>query len=243
MTPLDVYVAVDIAGGKVVRLTQGRIQDQTVYGQDPVATAKEWERRGAGWLHVVDLDGAIKGESQNAGTIEDILSSAGIPVQVSGGVRSIEAIRRWLERGASRVVLGTKALDEEFLSRALAEFGERVVAAVDSRAGVVQVAGWREQTAENPVAVARRLESAGVARLMFTDIDRDGTLLGPDLDAIGELLDAVGVPVIASGGVSSAADVQKLAALSPRGLEGVIVGKALYSGALTLEAAKEAAGG
>lgn len=239
MTGLEVYVAIDVAGGKVVRLLRGDPEHTTVYRDDPVETAAGWEAQGAEWLHVVDLDGAIAGRPQDS--IGKILEAVTIPVQVSGGVRSVEAIDGWLTKGAARVVIGTKALDGKFLSRALAEFGPRIVAAVDAKGGLLRVSGWQEEIEERAVDVAKRLADTGVARLMFTDIDRDGTLSGPNFEAIEELLDVVDVPVIAGGGVATEADVARLTSLATRGLEGIIIGKALYSGSLALEAAKSAA--
>lgn len=239
MKPL-IYVAIDIAGGEVVRLTRGEPETKTVYGDDPVSTAIEWKRRGAQWLHVVDLDGAIKGDPQNSKEIEKVIESVKIPVQVSGGIRSIEALDRWLGLGAARVVIGTKALDREFLSRALAQFADRIVAAVDSKGGFVRLAGWRERSSKRAGELALQLAEEGIQRLIFTDIDRDGTLSGPNYEAIEKLLGTVDVPVIVSGGVKSVAHVRRLARLGPRGLEGVIIGKALYSGSLTLQAAMNA---
>jgi phosphoribosylformimino-5-aminoimidazole carboxamide ribotide isomerase len=231
----ELLVAIDLAGGRVVRLTRGEMAAQTVYGDDPAAIAAGWQERGARWLHVVDLDGATTGRQANAGAVERILSAVTIPVQVAGGVRSTEAIERWVGLGAARVCLGTRSLDEGFLREALAAFGDRLVASIDSRNGEVQVAGWLEGSGAATEEVVQRVAEAGVARLMFTAIDRDGTLEGPDFGAIERVLDVSPVPVIASGGVGTAEHLSRLAALAPRGVESVVVGKALYSGALGLE--------
>jgi phosphoribosylformimino-5-aminoimidazole carboxamide ribotide isomerase len=239
---LTIFVAIDILDGKVVRLTRGKLNQVTVYADDPVKTALKWQEEGAGWLHVVDLNGAIGREQQGSGGIDQILSEAGIPIQVSGGIRSLSSVSRWLEAGAARICIGTKALDPEFLERALAEFGEAIVAAVDARGGEVQISGWREATGISAVEAAERFLRAGVPRLLFTDIERDGTLAGPNLDAIRQILDAVEIPVIASGGVDGAGSIKELAGLHPR-LEGIVVGKALYEGTISLEEAKIAAGG
>jgi len=242
-----VFVAIDLSGGRVVRLTRGDPKAATVYGEDPVATARAWQEGGATWLHVVDLDGAITGDPSNAAVISRVLGAVDIPVQVAGGIRSVDAVERWLDAGAARVCVGTRAVEESFLAEAQARlgprFGEGVVAAVDARGGTVQLAGWRESSSLGTCEVVDRLCGAGVARILFTDIGRDGTLQGPNLPAIEEVLDASGsMGVIASGGVSRLADIEALVPLAGRGLEGVVVGKALYSGALRLGDALEAAG-
>lgn len=241
--PITVLVAVDVSEGRVVRLTRGEPGERTVYGEDPVATALAWQEQGAEWLHVVDLDAAIHGDPGNRRVIERLLEEVRIPAEVSGGIRTLEQIDVWLDCGAARVCVGTRALDSVFLAEAVARFGEAVVPAVDARAGRVRVAGWREDSGETVVEVAERMADAGASRIMFTDIERDGTLLGPNLQAIEEVLGAAGLPVIASGGVSGEGDVRALARLAPRGLEGVIVGKALYGGTLTLDRARAAAAG
>lgn len=243
MSPLVVLVAIDIFGGRVVRFSQGRPEDMTVYGEDPVQTAVRWEGEGAEWLHVVDLDGALRGTPKNSEWISKILQSVQVPVQVSGGLRSKESVERWIELGASRVVVGTKAVEEQFLEEVLSKYADSIVAAVDSKGGLVRLAGWKVTTQQTPVALAERLVSLGVRRLMCTDIERDGTLRGPNFGLLKDLLESVDVPLIASGGVSAAEDVARLAGLGPGNLEGVIIGKALYSGALTLDAAARAARG
>ncbi|HVF11740.1 MAG TPA: 1-(5-phosphoribosyl)-5-[(5-phosphoribosylamino)methylideneamino]imidazole-4-carboxamide isomerase, partial [Actinomycetota bacterium] len=234
-------VAVDIIEDQVVRLTRGEIQERTVYGDDPVEVAINWAKRGAEWLHVIDLDGATKGDQQNSKAMVEIIKNTSIPVQVGGGIRTVEAMSSWLDAGAARVVIGTKSEDQAFLRQAITEFGDKVVVAVDARAGRVQVGGWLEASGSSAVDAAKRAQDAGVSRIMFTDIDRDGTLMGPNLDAIEEILDAVSIPVIASGGVKNAHDVRSIAGLVGKGIEGIIIGKALYSGSLTLEEAKAAA--
>ncbi|HVE77093.1 MAG TPA: 1-(5-phosphoribosyl)-5-[(5-phosphoribosylamino)methylideneamino]imidazole-4-carboxamide isomerase [Actinomycetota bacterium] len=239
---MQILVAVDIVEDQVVRLRQGELKERTVYGDNPVEAALRWEREGAEWLHVVDLDGATKGAQANSRAVEQILAQTNIPVQVGGGIRTIEAIGHWLDAGAARVVIGTKSLDKEFLTEAVAKFGDRLVAAVDARRGRVRIEGWQESSGITTVDTLKSISESGAGRIMFTDIERDGTLLGPNIDAIEEVLDAVGAPLIASGGVSSDHDIRSLARLQSKGLEGVIVGKALYSGALTLEEAKLAAG-
>lgn len=241
MTGPKILVAIDIVEDQVVRLTRGEFHERTVYGHDPVETALDWEEKGAEWLHVIDLDGAAKGEQENSQAIETILSRTGVPVQVGGGIRSLDAIDGWLKKGAERVVIGTKALEQAFLEKAVVEFGQGIVAAVDARAGVVQVAGWTRPSEEGTLEILKRVEDAGVSRVMFTDIERDGTLTGPNVEAIEEVLDALSVPVIASGGVATEHDIRRLAKLFSKGLEGIIIGKALYSGALRLADAQASA--
>lgn len=237
-----VFVAIDIKGGQVVRLLRGDPAAATVYGEDPVATARSWQEQGATYLHVVDLDGAIGGAAPNAAVVGRIVDEIGVPVEVAGGIRSLDAIDAWLSAGAARVCIGTKALDSEFLAAALERFGaNRIVAAVDARDGFVQVAGWQESSALATGEVISRLAGAGVARVLFTDIGRDGTLEGPNLAATKEVLSA-GIGVIASGGVSGIADVEALVALGDPLLEGVVVGRALYAGALSLAATAASAG-
>lgn len=232
----QILVAIDMVGGEVVRLTKGEMNRKTVYGQDPVATALQWQAAGAEWLHLVDLDGATGTGVSNAEPIRRILEAVCIPVELGGGIRTMQAIAGWLEAGVTRVQIGTRSMDQEFLAAAVKEFGERLVATVDSRGGRVKVAGWLEDSRMTTLEAVRRIAGAGVARLMFTDIDRDGTLTGPNLPAIEEVLAAVQIPVIAAGGVTSVGDVEQLSKL---GLEGIVIGKALYSGDVDLTAAQE----
>lgn len=236
-----IIVTIDIMEDQVVRLRQGELQERTVYGHDPVEVAVRWEKEGAEWLHIVDLDGATRGEQSNSKAVEEILTTVKVPAQVGGGIRTLAGIEGWLERGADRVCIGTKAVDSEFLSEAIAKFGERLVAAVDARAGEVRVGGWRESAGSPAVELARRFADSGVRRIMFTDIERDGTLQGPNVDAVREIVEAVDVPVLAGGGVDTEFSVRNLAKLGESGLEGIIIGKALYAGALSLEAAQRAA--
>jgi phosphoribosylformimino-5-aminoimidazole carboxamide ribotide isomerase len=243
MPPFDIFVAIDLGDGQVVRLLRGDPDAATVYSEDPVATAAGWQARGATWLHVVDLEGAISGEAANAAVMRAIIEAVDVPVQVAGGIRSLAAIEAWLAAGAARVVVGTRALDEAFLPEAVARFGPALVAAVDARNGMVQVAGWQASSSLTTGDALARLSEAGVARILFTDIGRDGTLEGPNLPAIREVLAASGMGLVASGGVAGLADVETLLSLGDPRLEGVIVGKALYSGSLALEEALAAVAG
>jgi len=229
---MEVIPAVDIRGGRCVRLYQGDYDRETVFSEDPVAMACHWERLGALRLHVVDLDGARAGQPVNDRVIEKLLSTVEIPVQVAGGIRELDVISRYLEMGADRVVLGTAAVhDQPLVGRACATFREGVVVAVDARRGRVATAGWREASGETPEGLMRRLAELGVPRFIFTDISRDGTLRGPNFAAIGRLVRVFWTPVIASGGVSTVEHLRRLAKL---GVEGAIVGRALYDGGLAL---------
>jgi phosphoribosylformimino-5-aminoimidazole carboxamide ribotide isomerase len=235
----EVIPAIDLIEGKVVRVERGDLETKTVYSDDPVATAKEWEAQGAPRLHVVDLEGAVAGEPRNKEVVAAILSSLSIPVQVAGGIRTLDQAGRWADLGADRVVLGTKALtDESFLLRALEVLGARLIVASDTQGREVRISGWREGTGEDVVDAAKRLAAAGVPRLLVTDISQDGMLAGPNTEILGEVASAAGIPVIASGGVASIDDLHALRVVS--GIEGVVVGKAFYSGALDLRDALEA---
>ena len=228
----EVVPSVDILGGEVVRLRRGEPEAKTVYSDDPVAIAKDWEAQGAPRLHVVDLDAALEGKPQT-GVVEQIVRGVGIPVQVAGGIRSSDAGRRWLGVGADRVIFGTAALtDVNVLQDAIESLGPRLVVAPDALGREVRIAGWTKGTGEDVVDAARRLAAAGVERPLVTDIGQDGTLAGPNVDLLRDVAEAAGVPVIASGGVATVEDVRKLASLD--GIEGVIVGQALYSGAIEL---------
>jgi phosphoribosylformimino-5-aminoimidazole carboxamide ribotide isomerase len=236
---MDVIPAIDLRDGCCVRLFQGDYDRETVFSDDPVATAQRWAAEGAPRLHVVDLDGARAGRPVNDGAVRNIIGAAGVPVQVAGGVRKIDDVDAWTTAGADRVVLGTAALRDEGLVReACRRYGERIVVSLDARDGILKAQGWTESTGERAEDALRRLEALGVRRFVFTDIGRDATLTSPNLEAIGALLSITKAALIASGGVAS---VEHIARLAELGVEGVIVGMALYDGRLRLPDALAAA--
>lgn len=216
----------------------------TVYSDDPVRVAADWESRGARWLHLVDLDRATGAQEDNHDVMQKVISASTIPVEVGGGIRSLEDLRRWTDAGAERICIGTRSLDRPFLEEALAEAGDRLVISLDARGDEVQVEGWQRGSGISTGELIARAAALGARRIMYTDIARDGTLSGPNLEGLGKVLNQAGgrMGVIASGGVKEKGDVQALAALAGRGLEGVVVGRALYSRSLSLEDALAAAG-
>ncbi len=237
-----IYPAIDIKDGRCVRLLQGKEDQVTIYDEDPVAVALTWQKQGAEFVHVIDLDGAWRGKPANADVVAKIVQVLDVPVQFGGGVRTIEAIKELIESGVGQVVLGTIAVTEPALfQRALEMFDDRIVVGLDGRQGNVAIEGWTKDTGEDVVATGRRLADLGVHRLIYTDITRDGTQVGPNIEATGSLARAAGIPITASGGVGSLEDIRNLKALAPDGVEGVIVGKALYERAFSLQDAIEAA--
>ncbi|MEL6235035.1 MAG: 1-(5-phosphoribosyl)-5-[(5-phosphoribosylamino)methylideneamino]imidazole-4-carboxamide isomerase [Pseudomonadota bacterium] len=232
------YPAIDLKDGACVRLLRGRMEEATVFNTDPGSQARAFVEAGCRWLHVVDLDGAFAGRPANAQAVMDILSSARVPVQLGGGIRNLETIERWLGLGVARVILGTAAVRDPDLVRAAARAHPgQVAVGIDARAGRVAVEGWAETTALDATDLARRFEDAGVAAIIFTDIDRDGALEGPNLASTVTLAEAVAIPVIASGGVASMADLEALAQ-SGAALDGVISGRAIYDGRIDPAAAQ-----
>jgi phosphoribosylformimino-5-aminoimidazole carboxamide ribotide isomerase len=221
--------AVDIRNGRAVRLRQGDFDDETVYADDPLAAARDFVQAGARFLHVVDLDGAREGEPVNLSQLERITAALDVPVQFGGGLRSIASIRRALAAGACRLVLGTAAyVDPDFLDEALAAFTARVLVAVDVRGGRVSVAGWTRETQMRGEDVIRRMQQRGVTRFVYTNVDRDGMLEGPDLEEVRRVADAVRGRFLYSGGIGSLEDLVRLRSLRLLNLAGVISGKALY---------------
>lgn len=231
-----VLPAVDLRRGRCVRLIQGAADRECVYDDDPVDAARRWEAAGARWLHVVDLDGAFSGAQANAEAIRRLIAAVSIPVEVGGGVRDLDTIQRWLDAGAARVILGTMAVTRpEALAEACRRFGDRIAAGIDARGGEVRTEGWVSGTGASASAAAARMIAAGVRRIVYTDIGPDGTLGGPNVESLQQFLETVTVPVIAAGGVASAGDIRQLRPLETIGLEGVVVGRALYEGRVRLE--------
>ena len=242
---MTILPTIDLKEGRCVRLLQGRKEDETVYSDDPAAMARRWQDEGATYLHLVDLDGAFEGASRNLAAVARIRESVTIPVELGGGLRSLGAISRLLSLGLDRVILGTVAVREPGIVQAAVErFGpERIVVGIDARGGQVAVEGWVESTGVSATDLALRMKGLGVPRVVYTDIATDGMLAGPNVEATRELAVATGMRVIASGGISSLDDLRRVAALAPFGVEGVIVGKALYEGRVDLREAVRALGG
>ncbi len=229
--------AIDIKEGRCVRLIQGAMDSETVYSEDPAAMARQWEAQGAERLHLVDLDGAVAGTTVHYDLIERIIKAVQIPVQVGGGIRDLERVERYLSAGAAAVILGTAALQNEpLVKEATRRFPRRIIAGIDSKKGEVAVRGWTEVHPESVGALALRMQDAGAAALILTDIEKDGMLAGPNLDLFREVGMQVEIPIIASGGVTTLSQIRQLADIP--GVEGAIVGKALYTGALSLPAAQ-----
>jgi phosphoribosylformimino-5-aminoimidazole carboxamide ribotide isomerase len=227
------FPAIDLKDGQCVRLLYGDMDQATVFNDNPAAQAAEFVRQGFEWLHLVDLNGAIEGEPVNGKAVEAVLQGLPIPVQLGGGIRDRETVSYWLERGVRRVILGTAALEDPDLVRsACKEWPGRVVVSIDARDGMVASRGWLQNTQVRAMDLALAMEDAGVAAIVFTDIDRDGALTGVNLDATVDLAWALHTPVIASGGLASLADLKALLAEEEAGIEGAISGRALYDGRL-----------
>ncbi|MCC7352371.1 MAG: 1-(5-phosphoribosyl)-5-[(5-phosphoribosylamino)methylideneamino]imidazole-4-carboxamide isomerase [Anaerolineae bacterium] len=239
-----IYPAIDLRGGRVVRLRQGAPEAETRYGDDPASIARRWADEGAEWLHVVNLDGAL-GRSGNEDValnlrrLAEIRAAVSLPIQFGGGLRSVEDVAHALELGASRVILGTVAARQPgIVAQAIAKFGaERVAVALDARGDHVAVSGWQEKTGLTAIGLAKQMKALGVRRVIYTDIARDGMLTGLDAGAVAQLAEDAQIRIIASGGVAGLDDVRHLKAYEARGIEGVIVGQALYTGALRLASA------
>jgi phosphoribosylformimino-5-aminoimidazole carboxamide ribotide isomerase len=236
--------AIDLKGGKVVRLLHGDFKEEKIYFDEPLEIARRFEADGASRIHVVDLDGALKGEPKNLGAIEKILKGVRTPVEVGGGIRSLDTAARYFEMGARWAVFGTKAcLDPGFLREAIGEFGAKAIVGIDARDGFLATDGWTRVTQEKAVDFAKKVESLGGRTVIYTDISKDGALGGPNLAGVRALCEAVRIGVVASGGVGSAHDVEALARLQLKNLEGVIIGKAIYEGKITLKEALSASAG
>ena len=233
------YPAIDLKDGQCVRLLRGQMDQATVFGNDPAAQARAFEVAGAEWLHLVDLNGAFAGRPVNAAAVEAILAAVSIPAQLGGGIRDLATIEAWLSRGLARVILGTVAVENpELVKAAAAAFPGCIAVGIDARGGRVATRGWAEETDISATDLARRFQDAGVAALIYTDINRDGAMAGPNIAATLDLARAVQIPVIASGGVASIADLMALKATGA--IAGAISGRALYDGAIDLATALQA---
>ena len=237
-----VIPAIDLKGGMCVRLLQGRKEDETVYSTDPVSVALRWESSGARLIHIVDLDGAFTGEQKNSESIKAIREAVKIDLELGGGIRDSARIEQLLSLGINKIILGTVAVEKpELLKEACLRHPGRILAGIDAKDGKAAVKGWTELTLHDAVELARKMESYGAAGIIYTDIARDGMLTGPNIDATRDVVNAVKIPVTASGGISSIEDIRNLSRIE--GLWGAITGKALYAGSLDLKEAIRVAGG
>jgi phosphoribosylformimino-5-aminoimidazole carboxamide ribotide isomerase len=232
---MEVIPSIDLKGGRCVRLYQGDYTKETVFSEDPVGTARRWESLGAPRLHVVDLDGAAEGEPRHLSVVARIAASLMIPVQVGGGIRRMETIEQYVKAGLERVVLGTAAVENpELVKQACQAFGDTIVLGVDARDGFVAVRGWKDKTSILAADMIEQMEGLGAMRFIYTDVAKDGTLTEPNFHAISELMTRAKSPIIASGGVTS---IDHLVRLSELGVEGAIIGRALYTGDILLDSA------
>ncbi|MBI1977647.1 MAG: 1-(5-phosphoribosyl)-5-[(5-phosphoribosylamino)methylideneamino]imidazole-4-carboxamide isomerase [Candidatus Omnitrophica bacterium] len=233
-----VIPAIDLKEGKVVRLTKGAFDRETVYSASPADVMQKWQKEGAKLVHVVDLDGALEGARKNLGSLKNILKVAQVPVQFGGGLRTFEAVREVLDAGVWRVVLGTKAFDTELIKKLVQVFKERIAISIDMREGIIQTHGWKKgKTSKKPEPFCKELEQIGVHTVICTDITRDGTLTGPNVELLKTLVSKTQMKVIASGGVSKLEDLKCLYDLGAKNLEGVVIGKALYEQRFSLKEA------
>lgn len=228
-----IFPAIDIRGGKCVRLTQGDYAQEKIYSEQPVEVAKEWERKGAAFIHLVDLDGAKSGNSVNDGLIKEIANTVAVPIQVGGGIRSIQTIDNYFQAGVGRVIIGTAAIrNPELLREAVERFGDKIAVSIDARNGFVATDGWTEESSVKALDLVKELETIGVKTIVYTDISKDGMLQGPNFGELQTVNEATTMDVIASGGVTTEKDVQQLQEMN---MYGVIIGKALYDGNLDLK--------
>jgi len=230
--------AVDIKNGKCVRLLQGRMEDETVFSDDPAAMAQKWADLGAELIHVVDLDGAFAKSPQNIDAIQKIIKTIDTPIQLGGGIRNQQTIQMMLDMGVKRVIIGTEAISNtRWVMQAAQQFPDQVVVGIDARDGRVAIEGWTKDTQTRVIDLAKKFEDCGVAAINFTDISRDGMQTGPNIDATRRLAEAISIPVVASGGVSNIQDIINLLPLKSVGVTGIITGRALYSGTLDFKQA------
>ncbi|MHB8157473.1 MAG: 1-(5-phosphoribosyl)-5-[(5-phosphoribosylamino)methylideneamino]imidazole-4-carboxamide isomerase [Desulfocucumaceae bacterium] len=231
-----IYPAIDIRAGRCVRLVEGRLDRETVYSDEPEAMARLWQEKGARWLHVVDLDGAFSGSPKNIDVIKRIRENVEIPIQVGGGIRDLEMVEELIKIGINRVILGTAAImSPEVVASACATYGDAVAVGIDARDGKVAIEGWGVTAEKNALDLALEMKSMGVKRIVYTDIWRDGTLQGPNVEAVRDMARSTGMVVIASGGISTLDDLRAIKRLENIGVEGVIMGKSLYAGRVNLE--------
>ncbi len=225
------YPAIDLKNGQCVRLLRGDMEKATVFSDDPAAQAKSFEEQGAEWLHLVDLNGSFEGKPVNMEAVEAILETITIPVQLGGGIRGMNLIDTWLSAGVNRVILGTLALHHpEIVKEACKKYPKKIAVSIDARGGKVATEGWTTTSETDVIELAKRFEDAGVATIIYTNIDRDGAMEGPDVENTKALAEAVDIPIIASGGVSSIKDLKAIKKLEPCGVGGVISGRAIYEG-------------
>ena len=234
--------AIDLRDGKVVRLWQGQPEQETCYSKDPVSIAREWKEQGAKWLHIVDLDGAFSGRPKHLALLRDIRAASNIQIEFGGGMRSLLEIERALETGVERVILGSVALSDQGLVKQVVEqYAEKIAVALDVKEGRLQTSGWQKDSGDSPIKLAGSLKSFGVKRIIYTDILKDGTMKGPNIEMTKHIALSTGLKVIASGGVSTLDDIKKITQLERFGVEGVIIGRALYERQFTLKEALQIA--
>ncbi|MCP4186184.1 MAG: 1-(5-phosphoribosyl)-5-[(5-phosphoribosylamino)methylideneamino]imidazole-4-carboxamide isomerase [Gammaproteobacteria bacterium] len=232
--------AIDLKQGQCVRLRQGRMEDSTVFSDDPVAMAGKWVSQGCRRLHLVDLDGAFEGKPVNADVIEDISATyPDLPIQIGGGIRTVETVEAYLAAGVSYVIIGTQAVKKpEFVTELCSEFPGNVIVGIDAKDGMVAVQGWAEDSDHSAEHLAKRFENQGVAAIVYTDISRDGMMQGVNVEATRKLAESISIPVIASGGVTDIDDIKRLNEVKSSGIEGTIIGRALYERTISLEQAQ-----
>ena len=229
---MQIYPAIDLKNGQCVRLRQGKFEDATIYGDDPVERAGMWAEAGATYIHVVDLDGARTGTGINIGAIKNIVENFNIPVQTGGGIRSMRDIEARIDAGGSRVIIGTAAVNNpDLVKEAVKAYGDRIAVGIDASRGMVATDGWEKVSGVSALELCLKMKDFGVKTIVYTDISKDGMMSGPNTDATKELIDSTGINIIASGGVTTMSDLENVSSI---GAQGVIIGKALYQGALNL---------
>ena len=238
---MNLIPAIDLKQGQCVRLRQGRMEDSTIFSDDPVAMAAQWVSQGSNHLHLVDLDGAFEGKPVNADVIQKISSTfPDLSIQIGGGIRTIETARAYIEAGVSYVIIGTQAVrNPDFITKLCFEFPDKVIVGIDVKDGMVAVQGWAENSGQSAENLVKKFEDKGVSSIVYTDISRDGMMQGVNVEATSQLASAISIPVIASGGVTEMNDIIRLNAIKHLGIVGVIIGRALYDGTITLEHAQQ----